>query len=383
MARKLLFILPSFQIGGTTVSTFNLISVLDKDQYDIKVWALDNHGLLKSMYDDVAQIQTCFIAQALSLSGWKKEDNWPRRIAAASIRLLAKHISVLRQYYIKRSIQKCLKGLRFDTVIACEEDFATEFTSYITCENRVSWVRCDYKRYFEIHKHHRETFYYKFNHIVCVAEQATKHFIEIYPELQEKVCCIQNPQDSNYIISRAEIDDHDIHFSVNGKRIIVSIGRLVRVKRFVQIPFLAKKLKEKGLSFVWFIIGDGDEKDSISDAIVQNHVEDCVIMLGAKSNPHYYIKKADLYVCLSVSEACPRVINEAKILGTPVVSTDYDTVYEFIENGENGIIAPIDNIADKVYEMLTDDVMYSSIRNNISNFTFDNTSLVCELEKIL
>ena len=43
-----------------------------------------------------------------------------------------------------------------------------------------------------------------------------------------------------------------------------------------------------------------------------------------------------MVVSTSVSEACPNVINEAKILHTPIVATNFGSVYEFIEDGVNG-----------------------------------------------
>lgn len=382
MARSILFVLPSFGIGGTTVSTRNLISVLDKDKYDITVWALGNRGLLSWMYEDVPQLETCFIAETMVSGSWRKERNWLRRIAAAIVRFTANHIPKAKSLFIKRAIKKSIGSHQFDTVVACEEGFTTLFVSHIPSANRVAWVRCDYKRYFETRHRRQELFYEKYNHIVCVAEQAYRNFIEIYPNLKNRTACIYNPQDSNLILSQADIDDHDTRFRKDDL-VIVSLGRLSKVKRFVEIPMVARKLKDDGLKFTWYIIGDGEEKTAIATAIEQQGVGDWVIMLGAKSNPHFYIKRADLYVCLSSSEACPRVINEAKILGTPVVSTDFPTVYEYLEDGINGRIVPLEDVADAIKGLLSNKEQYDSIKKVIQGFRFDNKELIEKLERIL
>lgn len=112
-------------------------------------------------------------------------------------------------------------------------------------------------------------------------------------------------------------------------------------------------------------------------------MEDCVVMLGAKTNPHYYIKHADLLVCLSKSEACPRVVNEAKILGTPTVSTDFPTIYEFIEDGETGIISSLSDLPNAITRIIYDEGLRERIKVNISRFEFDNTELLCKIKKIL
>lgn len=380
--RHVLFILPSFNIGGTTVSTRNIISVLDKNKYEIMVWALNNNGLLSWMYDDVPQLKTCFVAQALALDGWQKEKNWVRRFAAALTRFMANHSIKIRLSLFRNAINKCIGNRSFDTVVACEEGFTTAFVSHISCANRVAWVRCDYKRYFEMRHKRKELFYNNYNHIVCVAEQTCKNFVEIYPSLKERAVCIYNPQDSQLILSQADIDDCDVRFRNDGI-VILSMGRLSKVKRFTEIPSIARKLCDKGFCFKWYIVGDGEEKESIAEAIEKKDVNQWVIMLGAKSNPHYYIKRANLYVCLSSSEACPRVINEAKILGTPVVSTDFPTVYEYLEDGINGCISSLDHVADAIAELLTNEKKYNGIKRTISAFQFDNSEILNSINKIL
>lgn len=382
MKEKILFILPSFAIGGTTVSTKNLVSLLDKDKYACMVLALDSHGLLRNMYDDVSQLETCFVAQALALQGWKDEDNWVRRIAAAGLRFLRNCSKKLQDRLIKIAINKIIGKRQFDTVVACQEGFATLFASYIGCPNKVAWVRCDYKRYVEQSGCRKDESYNLYNHIVCVAEKTTEGFVSLYPMLGDRIVCIHNPQNGDYLLQQSNVDDGDKRF-VCDKFVIVSVGRLGSVKRFERIAEIAKQLMLKGLSFYWYIIGEGECREAIAESINVNNVGDCVIMLGAKSNPHYYIRRADLYVCLSSTEACPRVVNEAKILKTPVVSADFDTIFEYLEHDVNGIIAPIENMAEEIYRLMTDKTLYARIKENISGFTFDNSELMKKIESII
>ena len=80
-------------------------------------------------------------------------------------------------------------------------------------------------------------------------------------------------------------------------------------------------------------------------------VQDCVKWLGGKSNPYPYFKKADIYVCLSESEACPMVFKEAKLFGLPIVTTDFPSAYEFV-NEEDGIISSLENMPDAINSMI-------------------------------
>lgn len=381
--KKILFVLPSFGVGGTTVSTRNLISVLDKEKYEISVWALNTQGILSWMYKEIPQIKSNFVVRSLALTSWKYEKNKLIRLFVAVVRILS-HNFKIKEKLVNYSIKHCLKNKHYDTVVSCQEGFTTYLVSQIIADNRVAWVRCDYNEHFKANNFLKEIFYKKYDHIVCVAKKTKDNFIKIYPEYNDKTICIYNPQDTKLILSQADINDYDKKFNYdNGKYVIVSVGRLSRVKRFDRIPSIANVMLKKGLDFVWYIIGDGENKNTIVNEIKDNNIENNVIMLGAKSNPHFYIKKADLYVCLSSSEACPRVINEAKILSTPVVSTDFPTIYEYIEDGVNGRITSMDNISNAIIEILTNKEQYSNIKSKISEFTFDNTELIQLLDNVL
>jgi len=382
MKKNILFVLPSFEVGGTTVSTRHLISVLDKEKYNISVLPLLDDGILKWMFTGVDLLPSNYVSRALAIKGWNCERNWSKRILTGVIRFFAKSKffqSALFKYAYKTSINK----RKFDTVVSCEEGLSTSLVGESVKGKKIAWVRCDYKRVYEARGNKIDPIYNCFDYIVCVAEQTRESFVSLFTNLEIKTVCIHNPQDSQLIINNALYNDHDSRFTALNEKIIVSVGRLDKVKRFESIPAIARSLVEKNLRFKWFIIGDGGEKQNIEEEIKKNNIQGNVIMLGAKSNPHFYIKQADLYVCLSLSEACPRVINEAKILGTPVVSTDFPTVYEYLEDGVNGRIVPLDHITNTVYELLTDDLLYQRIKKEIDNFTFDNSPLVERLEQIL
>ena len=73
------------------------------------------------------------------------------------------------------------------------------------------------------------------------------------------------------------------------------------------------------------------------------------------------------------------MVAEAQILHTPIVATDFSSVFEFIKNRETGIISNIDNISDSIVEYFTDANLQSSIIRNVENFTFENESIINKL----
>lgn len=382
--KKILFVLYSYNIGGTAVSTRNLINLLNKEKYEPHVWVMNDQGPLKDLYKDCNLVKTNFFARALMLTSYK-EIKGLCRIFAMLIRFARNRSLKLRKIIYHIAVKRSINPSEYDTIVACKEGNETDFVSYIRHNNKVAWMRCDYIKHFrEYQIRNNKQKYDTFSRIVCVSETTMKNFLEIYPEFIQKTIFIHNPQDEELIRELATKDDKDNRFKTD-KITILSIGRIHPVKRFSMIPKIAKRLLEKGFDFCWYIIGEGDsvELKKIKQEIVKNNVEDFVVLLGVKNNPHFYINKADVLVTISESEACPRVVNEAKILHTPVVSTDFSTIYEFIDNNKNGIIAPIEKIDDAIIKLFQDNKLYEQIRKENENFKFDNTVIMKKIETVL
>ena len=148
--------------------------------------------------------------------------------------------------------------------------------------------------------------------------------------------------------AKESIDDKRF---VTERYTIISCGRLDPVKQFSKIPKIAAKIKEQYQHpFRWYIIGSGieAERQQIEAEIDSNGVTDEVVMLGLKSNPYPYLAKSDLYVCTSVSESFPMVVNEAKALCIPVVSNDFPSVKESLRDGIDGYVCTIDEMANTI-----------------------------------
>ena len=374
--------MPSYGMGGTTVSTRNLISLLERDGYDCWVMPLIPQGLLSELFDSVHRIKTPFIVRSLHIKSWKYEPSIIKKYAMAIIRLFKNNFGSLTDKLEEGSLNRIIRKYQFNAVIACQEGTTSRVISKIKAHNKVAWVRCDYKRRLEDTGKSRDNFYGNYNSIVCVSKLTYTNFTTIFPEYISKTYCIPNPQDGELITSRAQMFEEDSKFVLQGKT-LVSIGRFDEVKRFDMIASIAHRLCEQGLQFRWYLIGDGPEKERIVKSIQENHVEDYVIMLGPKKNPYYFIQKADVLVTLSRSEACPRVVNEAKVLHTPTVSTDFPTIYEFIKDGETGLIAPLEQIPATIIRLFSDDGLYNRLQEGIKGFSFDNTELIRNIESII
>ena len=181
----------------------------------------------------------------------------------------------------------------------------------------------------------------------------------------------------------AEEDITDPLFENRQKQLtLLSIGRLYPQKNYQLAIDAAKIIKDKGIYFKWYIIGEGVLRESLEKQINNLSLQDNIILLGLRSNPYPYIKQCDIIVQSSLFEGKSIAIDEAKILCKPIVATNYPTVYDVITDKKNGLIsemAPV-ALAEKIITLYNDKDLSKSLSNNLKEETIDNTA---EIEKYI
>ena len=173
------------------------------------------------------------------------------------------------------------------------------------------------------------------------------------------------------------IEDLDERFKTDTFT-IVSCGRLDPVKQFSKIPEIALEIKAKSDKvFRWYIIGGGfpEEQRKIEMEIEKYGLENTVFLLGQKNNVYPYMAKANIYVCTSQSESFPLVVNEAKALCVPVISNNFPSVYEPIEEGVDGFVVPLEKMSDKIIDFMDNPLVINHCR-------IDNTEALESFYKV-
>ena len=109
-------------------------------------------------------------------------------------------------------------------------------------------------------------------------------------------------------------------------------------------------------------MGDGSLRPQLEQAINNLGLNEQVILLGAKVNPYPYMKNCDVYVQTSFTEAYCITVKEASIFDQFIVTTDFSSVEEQIDDGRNGLIAEktAESLAEKIREALNSPNRYKA-----------------------
>ncbi len=348
--KKVLFIVPSKAIGGTNSSLSSLINYLNsKCNIDVLLMSSSGNGqygfLQSALYDGVLD---AYYTNYSLLSGKNKFYSVLLKI----IKRIALLMHLPYEDYLLGHVAKRYQKY-YDIVVGFSEGKAMKLASHFSSPIKYTWIHCEYDR--AVGENVSElTYYKKFDKIICVSKYTRDRFINRYPSLNMATIYIYNLLDIERVMSLSNALIDDARFT-NDKFTILSVGRMDPVKRFSYIPQIAKELVNGRLNFVWYIIGgpENSEYIKIKSEIEKYGLIDNVILLGSKLNPYPYFKQSSLYVSTSLSEACPMVFNEAKLLGLHIVSADFGSSYEFVDVG-TGYIRPIESIAEVIKKIYTD-----------------------------
>ncbi|MEQ8770545.1 MAG: glycosyltransferase [Phycisphaerales bacterium] len=137
----------------------------------------------------------------------------------------------------------------------------------------------------------------------------------------------------------------------SGAATFVNVGRLSAQKgQLVLIDGFAR-LIERGVDARLVIVGDGELRPSVEQAIRENELESRITLTGSLPGAEVRKRLAEAHALVlpSFAEGLPMVIMEAFAVGTPVISTTVAGIPELVEHGRSGIlIAPgrADLVAD-------------------------------------
>ena len=172
----------------------------------------------------------------------------------------------------------------------------------------------------------------------------------IYNYISDDICPLDNQEENN-------INNY-----------IVGVGRLNKLKQFDKLikSYSKSKLPEKNIKLL--IIGDGEEKQSLKQLIINLNINNEVELIPFKNNPYNIIKNAKALVLTSKVEGFPMVLLEALTLKTPVIAFNCKSgPDEIIKHGENGLLVENQNeeqLTMALNKLLLDNDFYNNVKDN-------------------
>lgn len=172
---------------------------------------------------------------------------------------------------------------------------------------------------------------------------------------------IYNPL-NKFEIDKKSKEKFKFDFFKNNKIKLITVGRLVDQKDPLTLLRAINLIRNKNIQLL--IIGEGEKKKLLVDYITKKKLSSIVKIIGYKTNPYKYIKKANIFILTSKFEGLPNVLLEALVLKKYIISTNCSTgPREILLNGKAGDLIKIGD-----YKTLSKKILdYSNNRNRFRN----------------
>ena len=318
--KKLLFLINTLGCGGAEKVLVTLLNELA--DYDYKLYLV--------IFEDIVDLKEYLNRNVkfICLHKKKKIDFFKLIFKLKSIiNKIEPDIVINFQYYASFVSHAAVSMSRIKCkMISCEHSNPAENLD-VKFTKRLLWSAVSYV-------------YNKSDSVVCVSEVVKQSLKNDFHVEEKKLVRIYNPIDLSSITEMAKEKIYHRFFDDENGIVIVSVGRLERVKRYDRLikAFLAIHHKIKNSYLL--IVGKGSLENELSELISKYNMTDKIELVGFKKNPYPWMARSDIFVLSSDYEGLPMVLIEAMVCRIPVITTDCSSgPGELIENHISGIIA--------------------------------------------
>lgn len=344
--KKILFIITYLELGGAQKQLFSIIQALDKNKYDIYLYAGDN-GYLKKDFLELPDIKV------------KLEP------------FLVREINLLFDITVFLKLIFFIRKNKFDIVHthSPKASILGRWAAYLAGVKNIIYTVHGWP----FHEFINPVIYFSFWLLEKLTAKITTRILVVSKAdfntgVRRKIA----PKDKFVLIHYGiDIDKfRGIHLKrkniLSSPVSIVNVSCLKPQKGLIYFLQAAKLILNKRKDLKFFLIGDGHLKRKIHKTIERYGLENNVFLNGWVNDVSSILSKADILVLASLWEGLPVSVIEAVAAGIPVVVTDTGGVRDILENYKNGIIIKSRN-KKRLYEAV------NSILNNYSAW-------VCQIE---
>lgn len=186
--------------------------------------------------------------------------------------------------------------------------------------------------------------------IVCNSVFLQSQIVKEYPISADKLRVVYPALSSDFTVnevSDTEIDLYKNTLSLHGRKVLLSVGRLVDGKGYTLLLRAIPDLLRIYPNLVWIIVGEGPKHDVIEQEIKAQGLYNVIRLVG--NVPHdqlaIYYKLANVFALMThkdkesdSEESFGYVFLEALAAGLPVVAGACGGVTEVITHGKTGLV---------------------------------------------
>lgn len=222
---------------------------------------------------------------------------------------------------------------------------------------------------------------YKKAHLIACGEIVKKNLVEEYRLSPERITVIHNATKpfKEEVVQIPKL----LYWKMKGYSLVANVGRLSEQKGMKYFIEAIPNVKKNNPNIKYIIVGDGDERNILTDLSKELNLEDDIIFLGYRNDIKNIMSQVDFLVLSSLWEGFPLAPIEAFAVGKTVIATAVDGTVEIISDGKNGFLVPAKdsgNLSKKIIELINNLELRQSfedaaLETYYKNFSFDKYAI--------
>lgn len=386
--KSIIFVNNNMNIGGVQKSLCNLLKEI-ADDYDITLFLFSCTGEYMNEIPENISVKTCKGAYKYFGISQKEcasiTDTLIRGLFAFITKLAGRNFV----FKIMNLFQRKEPG-EYDYAISFLHDGnkksfyggCNEFVlSKINAKQKITFLHCDYNLCGGNYKINNNQ-YKKFDKIAACSDGCKHVFAKCVDIDPKKIFTVTNCNNYKRIteISNNEPFEYDNDY-IN----VISVARLSSEKGIDRgIKGVANALKN-GIRVKYHIVGDGMKRSELQSLCNDLNIADSVVFHGNSDNPYRYMKNADLLLIPSYHEAAPLVIDEARCLGLPILSTETTSTRDMVLEAKSGWMCENsqEGIDKTLFEVLSQKESLTSKKQEMQSVEVNNSIALQQLHYLL
>lgn len=370
--KKVLFVINTMGRAGAEMALLELLRRLKKEELELSLFVLTGQGeMLKELPEGVRLLNKTY--DDCSVHTKEGKQHLMKTVLGAMFRRGT--VFRLSPYLVSQLFSMLKKGKllpdkllwrvlsdgaerfeeTYDLAVAYIEGGSTYYVmDHVKAKKKAMFFHVDYGRAGYTRSLDKEC-YLHFDKVFTVSDEVKTAFLETYPECSQKTEVFHNLINRERVLQKAELAG-GFTDAYEGYRIL-TVGRLMEQKDFAQSIKAMKLLKEQGIKARWYILGEGEQRPELERLIKELGLEQDFFLPGATDNPYCYMKQADIYVHCTRFEGKSIAIQEAQILGCPILVSDCSGNREQVQHGVDGLLCDMtpEAICTGVMELLAEE----------------------------
>ena len=388
--KKIIIVNNNMKIGGVQKSLHNLLWSIDTvNEYDVTLLLFSKNGDYAQKLPDSIKVKECkgfFRYLGKSQGEYKSSlfDFLLRGFFVAVSRIISRAFAFRLMLLIEPMLDgefdcaiSFLHNGRKDAFYGGTQDYVLKC---VKAKKKVAFIHGDYINCGAFHSANNRLLE-KFDVIAACSDGCRDVLIQNLPEFDSKCMTVRNFHCFDEIMKMSE--DNSVEYDESTVNVIM-VARLSHEKGIDRAIKAVAFCLEKNIKVKLHIVGGGSMEKQLKDLTKNLGVEENVVFYGEQNNPYRYMKNSDLLLIGSYHEAAPLVIDEARYMRVPVLSTKTTSTNEMIVDSECGWVCENSQEAlnNAFYNAVSDKQKLTALKKKLSLNIPDNTKTLLQFEKL-